>query len=829
MDCYTSVHIFKGKVYVRGIENGQPVKYIDRYKPYLFLNTKKPSKYKSVFGQTVDRMDFDSIWEAKEFMKQYENVEGMPIYGMTNFMYPYIYDNFKGDIKYDREKISVVSLDIENKIGEEDIPTSLATTPNEITAITISRNGKKAVFGCKDFVPHKDNITYYKCRDEAHLLTKFIQVWNSPEFSPDVITGWNIEFYDIPYLIGRIIRVLGEEEANKLSPWGRLRPYEIEVKGKKVTSFEIIGITALDYLPIYKKFSFKVQERYSLDHIAQEELGIGKVDYSEYNGLNDLYERNPQLFFEYNIRDVEIVDMLDDKVKILDLIFTFAYDAKVNFLDVLGTVKIWDVIIHNYLLDQNIVVPPQKEYMGMVDYAGGYVKEPRTGMYEWPVGFDLTSLYPHLIMQYNISPETFVKMMNVPSVDEILAGAEIVIDDDDFSIAANGACFTKEKMGFLPVLMKKLFDDRKRYKDEMLAVKEEYEKTKNPALKNEIARLNNLQMTRKLQLNSAYGAIANKYFRFFDIKLAEAITISGQLSVRWAAQNINNFMNTTFKTNNKEYVIYIDTDSCYIEMAKFIENFLPNEEDPYVIEKFLNKVCRTKVAQVLDAGYQKLAVKMNAYEQKMNMKLEKISSRGIWVGKKKYVLKTYSNEGIVYSNPTMSMTGIEAIRSSTPQVCRKSITEALEVVMLGDESNLHSFIREFRDKWNEFTVEEIAFPRGVSDVNGYTTRDGSFRSGTPINSRAAIIYNKYLKDLGLTKYETIGNGDKIKYVYLKLPNPVKSNVIAFPSEMPKEFKLEGFIDRDLQFQKAFLDPLTIILNTIGWSSEKRSTLENFFF
>ena len=828
MDCYTSVHIFKGKVYVRGIENGQPVKYIDRYKPYLFLNTKKPSKYKSVFGQTVDRMDFDSIWEAKEFMKQYENVEGMPIYGMTNFMYPYIYDNFKGDIKYDREKISVVSLDIENKIGEEDIPTSLATTPNEITAVTISRNGKKAVFGCKDFVPHKDNITYYKCRDEAHLLTKLIQVWNSPEFSPDVITGWNIEFYDIPYLIGRIIRVLGEEEANKLSPWGRLRPYEIEVKGKKVTSFEIIGITALDYLPIYKKFSFKVQERYSLDHIAQEELGIGKIDYSEYNGLNDLYERNFQKYCEYNVRDVEIVDMLDDKVKILDLIFTFAYDAKVNFLDVLGTVKIWDVIIHNYLLDQNIVVPPQKEYMGMVDYAGGYVKEPRTGMYEWPVGFDLTSLYPHLIMQYNISPETFVKMMNVPSVDEILAGAEIVIDDDDFSIAANGACFTKERMGFLPVLMKKLFDDRKRYKDEMLAVKEEYEKTKNPALKNEIARLNNLQMTRKLQLNSAYGAIANKYFRFFDIKLAEAITISGQLSVRWAAQNINNFMNSTFKTNNKEYVIYIDTDSCYIEMTKFIENFLPNEEDPYAIEKFLNKVCRTKVAQVLDTGYQNLAIKMNAYEQKMNMKLEKISSRGIWVGKKKYVLKTYSNEGIVYSAPVMSMTGIEAIRSSTPQVCRKSITEALEVVMLGDESNLHSFIRDFRDQWNEFTVEQIAFPRGVSDVNGYTNRDGTFRSGTPINSRAAIVYNKYLKDLNLTKYETIGNGDKIKYVYLKLPNPVKSNVIAFPVEMPKEFKLEGFIDRDLQFQKAFLDPLTIILNTIGWSSEKRSTLESFF-
>jgi DNA polymerase elongation subunit (family B) len=245
---------------VRGIENGKPVKKIVEYKPYLFIPTKNESKYKTLAGETVGRMDFDSVTDARDFVKHYDDVSGMPIYGMTNYLYTFIFDTFRGEIKYDPSLISVCSLDIETKVGEEDIATAIQTTPNEITAITISRNGLKSVFGCGDFKTDDKNITYYRCKDEKTLLNVFLEIWNSSDYRPDVVTGWNIEFFDIPYLVGRITKLLGEEAAKKLSPWGQIRPYDVEVKGKRVTSYEIKGVSVLDYLALYKKFTYVTRE-----------------------------------------------------------------------------------------------------------------------------------------------------------------------------------------------------------------------------------------------------------------------------------------------------------------------------------------------------------------------------------------------------------------------------------------------------------------------------------------------------------------------------------------------------------------------------------------
>ena len=841
MQFYTSVIQNKNKMLVRGIDNGKPVKRIYDYSPYLFVPSKKETKYRTPTGQYVGKMDFPSIWEAREFIKEYENVEGMPIFGMTNFLYAFIFDMFQGEIKYDPSLVSVCSLDIETKMGEEDIATALQTTPNEVTAITISRNGKKTVLGCGEFKTDDPNVKYIRCKDEYHLLQVFLEIWNSVEYSPDVITGWNIEFFDIPYLVGRIIKILGEEAVKRLSPWGHIRPYDVEIKGKRVTSYELKGVSVLDYMALYKKFTYQNQESYRLDHIAFIELGEKKVDYKDegYVNLNDLHDRNFQRFIEYNIHDVHLVDMLEDKLKLIELVFALAYDAKVNYNDTLASVRQWDVMIHNYLLERNIVVPQQKPSM-VTDLVGGYVKEVQTGMHRWVLSFDLNSLYPHLIQQYNISPEMFVqRLSSFPSIDQILTG--IKIPESEYSIAANGCAYRKDKQGFLGAIMAKMYDDRVIYKKQMIEVKKEYEKTKNKELLKEISRLDNMQMAKKIQLNSAYGALGNKYFRWFDINHAEAITMSGQLSIRWIADRMNEYLNKLCKTTNVDYIVASDTDSIYVTVANLVDMVFEDQSDTKKIVAWLDKVCIEKLEPFIDKSYQQLADNMGAFAQKMKMKRECIADKAIWTAKKRYILNVWNVEGVAYDKAKLKMSGIEAVKSSTPQACRDALKHAFEIIMNKDETALQSYIADFKEEFKTLPFETIAFPRGVTNVSQYANKtyrrqpgdkiDASnlFVVGTPIHVKGSILYNKLVDDMRIRdKYETIANGDKIKFAYLKQPNPYRVNVISAPGQLPEEFKLQQYIDYDLQFSKAYIDPLSIILDSIGWSVEKRSTLDDFF-
>ena len=830
MQFYTSVVQQKNKMLVRGIDNGKPVKRIYDYSPYLFIPTNKETKFRTPTGQSVGKMDFDSIWDAKEFIKEYDNVEGMPIYVMTNFLYPFIFDHFQGEIKYDPSLISVTSLDIETKVGDEDIATAIQNTPNEVTAITISRNGFKTVFGCGDFVTDDPKITYLKCRDEQALLQTFLSVWNSSDYSPDVLTGWNVEFFDVPYLVGRIIKILGEEAVKRLSPWGQIKPYEVEIKGKRVTSYELKGIAVLDYMALYKKFTYTNQESYRLDHIAYVELGENKINYNDegYVNLNDLYARNFQRYIEYNIHDVHLVDLLEDKMKLIELVFAMAYDAKVNYTDTLASVNQWDVIIHNYLLQQNIVVP-QKSPSIVSDLVGGYVKDVQTGMHRWLVSFDLNSLYPHLIQQYNISPEMFVKrILGWPSIDQILDGYEL--PDTSYSVAANGCAYSKDRQGFLAAIMAKMYDDRVVYKRQMLEVKKEYEKTKNKELLKEISRLDNLQMAKKIQLNSAYGALGNKYFRWFDINHAEAITMSGQLSIRWIADRMNEYLNKLCKTDGFDYIVASDTDSIYVTLANLVDMVFEDQSDTKKIVAWLDKACKEKFEPFIDKSYQDLADRMGAFAQKMHMKRECIADKAIWTAKKRYILNVWNQEGVAYETAKLKMTGIEAVKSSTPQACRDALKSVFGLIMNKTEADLQAYVSQFRETFKTLPFQDIASPRGVSNLSQYVSRGAEmYIKGTPIHVKGSILYNKLISDLKLgNRFETVANGDKIKYCYLKSPNPYGTNVISCPAELPTEFGLNGYIDHDLQFEKAYLDPLSIVLNSIGWSAEKKSTLDSFF-
>lgn len=836
MSFYTNVFQRGNKVYYRGYDNdNRRVAEAVEYKPYLFIPHRRDTntRYRTLNGRPVERIDFDSIRDAKDFIEKYKEVDNFEIYGLTNFQYLYIYDRFHGEIEFDPTQINVVSIDIETD-SSDGFP-DIEKADKEIVAISLSRKNEKVVFGMKDFVTKDENIHYIKCKDEWHLLQNFLKVWQSGRYMPDILTGWNIEFFDMPYLVNRIKGILGDHEAKKLSPWGILDERTIEIRGRENKTYVPAGITILDYLHLYRKFSFKNQESYKLDHIAEEELGERKVDYHAegYTSLDDLYQRNYQRFIEYNIHDVVLVDRLEERLGFIQMVITFAYDAKVNFADTLTTVRPWDVIIHNYLLDRAIVIPQMKRGSGYDNLVGGYVKEPKLGMSKWVVSFDLNSLYPHLIMQYNISPEMIVRREEMwPRLESIIDGYAVMVDG--YANAANGVLFSKQKQGFLPGLMEKMYNDRVAYKQNMLESKKVLAgltKDDDPELKrnlgNLIAKYHNLQLAKKIQLNSAYGALGNEYFRWFNFDMAEAITMSGQLAIRWIERKFNEYLNKLLKTDKVDYIIASDTDSIYVNLEPLAK--ILGVDDMQTKITAIDTFCEKKLQPMINRAYEELAEYTQSYQQKMIMKRETIADKGIWKAKKMYILNAWDVEGVRYKEPQLKLQGIEAVRSSTPKACRSSIKRALKIIMNEDEATVQAYIADFKSKFMQLPFEEVAFPRGVKGLEKYSDRHTIYSKGTPIHVKGALLFNHMIKKKGLDKkYQEIGDGDKIKFALLKAPNPLHDTVISVLDELPIEFGLQQYIDYDAQFQKSFLEPIKSIMDTIGWDTEKRATLMSFF-
>ena len=830
MRYYTNVQMVGNEFLVRGFENGKSFITRERFEPTLFVPSQKKTKYKTLEGKYVQEIQPGSVRDCREFIKTHENIEGFEIYGNTRYIYQYISEKYPEDhIEFDLKKMKLVTIDIE-VASERGFPT-VAKCDEEMLCITLQNYATKRIitFGQGKFQNNDPEVQYVECKDEYDLLNQFLGYWQTN--TPEVITGWNCTLYDIPYLAKRIARVLGEKAVKILSPWGLVTNEEITLTGRQHLVYDIGGITVLDYLDLYKKFTYKAQESYRLDYIGEVELGKKKLDHSEFDTFKEFYTKNWQKFVEYNIQDVRLVDALEEKMKLVELAVTMAFDAKVNFHDVFYQVRMWDMIIYNDLKKKNIVIPPKKDENKNEKYAGAYVKEPIPGLYDWIVSFDLNSLYPHLIMQYNISPETLLdrKFPGV-SVDKLLNKEVDLSQLDGVTVCPNGAQFTTKKRGFLPVLMERIYNERVIFKKKMLEAKKEYEKKKTKVLEREIARCNNIQMAKKIQLNSAYGAIGNNYFRYYKLDNAEAITLGGQLSIRWIEAKMNSYINKILKTDDVDYVVASDTDSIYLNLGPLVESvYKGREKDAEGIVSFLDKICQMELEKYISNSYEELAQYVNAYEQKMFMKRETIAERGIWTAKKRYILNAWDIEGVRFSEPKLKIMGIEAVKSSTPAPCRSMIKDALKLMMNGTEDDVIDFIEKSRVLFKKLPPNEIAFPRTVSDVDKYKSNLSIYAKGTPIHTRGALLFNYYIKEKKLSeKYNTINNGEKIKFCYLKKPNPIHENVISFINEFPMELGLMNYIDYDLQFDKAFLEPLKTLLDSIGWSVEKTSTLDSFF-
>ena len=832
MKFYTNVQMVGDNFLVRGYENGKHFMIREKFSPTLFVPSKRETRYKTLSGESVEPVQPGSVRECRDFIKKYDGVEGFKIYGNDRYIYQYISEKYPEDeIKFDTSKIKLVTLDIE--VASENGFPDVESAAEEVLLITLQDYATKEIitWGKGPFKLKQGNHYYKQFNNEYDLLYDFINWWMTEENTPEVVTGWNIQLYDIPYLARRLDRVLGEKLMKRLSPWGLVTEDEVFIAGRKQIAYDVGGITQLDYLDLYKKFTYTNQESYRLDHIANVELGQKKLDHSEFDTFKDFYTKGWQKFVEYNIVDVELVDRLEDKMKLIELAVTMALDAKVNFVDVFFQVRMWDTIIYNYLKKRDIVIPPREKTDKDSKYAGAYVKEPIPGKYDWVVSFDLNSLYPHLIMQYNISPETLLDERHPSATVDKILNEEITFEMyKDYAVCANGAMFRKDVRGFLPELMEKIYKDRTVYKKKMLAAKQEYEKKKTKDLEKEIARCNNIQMARKIQLNSAYGAIGNQYFRYYKLANAEAITLSGQVSIRWIENKMNQYLNNLLRTESVDYVIASDTDSIYLNMGPLVTKFFSNKsDDKTAIVGILDKICQEKLEPFIERSYQELADYVSAYDQKMQMKRENIAERGIWTAKKRYILNVWNSEGVQYNEPKLKMMGIEAVKSSTPAPCRQMIKDGLKLMMNGTEDEVIEFIDECRRQFRTLPPESIAFPRTASDVRKYHSHSDIYVKGTPIHVRGALLFNHYIKENKLTnKYSLIGNGEKIKFLYLKKPNIIQENVISFIQDFPKELGIDKYIDYEVQFEKSFVEPLKAILDAIGWKIEKTATLEAFF-
>ena len=835
---YTNVALIGNKIHMRYIENGVRKQNDFAFTPELFVKSSR-GDYKDLYGTRYKATEMSSVSEFREQVKAKAGVVNETVCGNAKSEFEFIHKNFPQNITFDSSQINIAYLDIE--VFTDGAFPEPAAAKYPINAISFRIHGMTYAFGLTygnvTYKSKKDDVTVYLYDSEEKLLSSFVDFWSKCEL--DVISGWNSNSFDIPYICRRIEKIFGEKYLKRLSPYSKV--FSTERKndfGNKEIAYKIYGISQLDYLAIYKKFTFKNRESYKLDFIAQEELGERKEDVSEFDNLFDLYEKDFELFMDYNIKDTELVERLDDRLKLMEIALTLAYFSKVNYEDIFSPMRYWENIIHNYLYENFIVCPVEKpENEKTKKFEGAYVKNPIVGKHDFMVSFDFTSLYPYILRTFNISPETILGMRDDIDVTSILNQSVDLSDeyDKDVTVAANGARFTRKKTGFIPALIKRMLDLRVDSKKEMIKTQQAIEEMKkNGASANDIKDLEkkavalfNMQLVAKVAANSFYGICGLKYFRFYDIRLAEAVTYSGQAANRFVEKNVNEYLNRLLKTEDKDYTIYMDTDSCYFDLSGMVEKFVPDKTKKEQNE-FVKKVGYSKLTECIDNAIESFNNYLNVHDPILNMKMEAVGG-GVFIAKKKYVMSIVHMEGVDYAKPKLKMTGVEAVKSSTPAPARKALTDCANILVTGTEDELIEYVTKFRKEWNALAPDEIALPTSVNGIHKYHIEKNQYKLGCPIHVRAAINYNHWIKESKIDiYYSDIKDGSKAKYVFLIDQNYTRENVIAFPARLPKELDLHDKIDYNIQLERSFLSPLKIMLEPTNWKYEKTVNLMDLF-
>ncbi len=846
---YINTQVIYNKIYSKEIINGKRITKKVDFKPTLFIPSKKETKFKTIDGRSLEPIKTESMKDAREFVNSYKGVDGFEIFGNTQYQYAYITETFPQEvIEYDFTKVHFFTMDIETEV-EKGFP-KVNNPVERVNVITLRdvHKDKYYVFGLGTYTPKKSNVQYFHCEDEEELLRTFLSTWKKCD--PDIISGWHIAIFDIPYIIARIKMVLGEDEVNRLSPFNKVNSTQVEYWGQTHQTYDILGVAIIDYMRIYRKYVNEPREAYTLENISQVELKKGKLDWHEkFESFAEFYTKDWETFVDYNIQDTELIELLENELKLIELTMVMAYHAKVNYEDVASQVRTWDTIIYNYLHRENIQIPG-KEGGSKDKFKGGHVKEPKVGLFRWVVGLDVRSLYPSIIMALNIGDETKQTFKwldysteNILGKSKSFQNAFLKAQEENCSLSARGNYYSRSQVSFYSKMIQKMFNSRIEYRRLLKVAKESGDK--EGARKYDL-----MQKAVKIAMNSLFGAMGNEWFRYFDVENAESITLTGQFLIQYVAIKMNEYLNSLLKTENKDFIIASDTDSIYLNMELLVKETCPTKTNEQIVN-FLDKICKSYIEPKLDDIFTDINKNfLNAVGDHLKMVRESIADQGIWTSKKRYILNVWDSEGEKFGykngNPTckdcktgqacdshltpkLKVMGMEIAKATNPKFCRDSMKKAVRMIIAGDNNVLLDYIENVRVEFEKMSPDEIAFPKSVNGLTEYKSPHGVYIKGTPINTKGSLLYNDYLVKKNLfKKYEFIDEGDKIKYVYLKLPNPLKDKVIAFPSKLPKEFGLEKHIDWDLQFQKTFLDPLEIILNAIGWKSQRVGSLDAWF-
>lgn len=862
MTYYTSFFRRGNKVYIRELIDDHTREHrVEQYKPKLYIESQEPNcKYTNLEGHSLKEVEFSSIKAARE----YGDSANIPVFGYPRWEYACVDELYPDEeIKYTFEDLKIVYLDIEVKSDTHF--SSIENPDQEVILIQMLYKDRCYILGTKFYESYDDSLVYIQCKDEVDMLKKFVKLFR--KIDPDIITGWNTAGYDIPYLKVRFDFLQMEDTFKRLSPFNMISESEEVVFGKPQLRIELMGIQHLDYIHLIKKFDLKKYENYKLDTVAKEILGKNKVSYE--GSLADLYVTNYEEFVRYGMVDTQLVKEIEDEKNLIQLVVMVAYMDKVNFIDTFSQVRMWDNKFMVYLKHhKNIQVPYMiaRESDDFVEeegkFEGAYVFEPVPDKYNWVMSDDVQSLYPSIIIACNASPETYRGNHN-KNVEFFLSPQP---EYEDFLIAnnytslANGSVFIRERRGFIPEVIDSVFNMRIQAKNIMNMAKgmaaniekeissrgtyPEYAGMSVDDLKGmiveqkTIASINKVrQNALKVKINSAYGAIGNPYFRFYQRDIAEGITLTGQTLLKTVSPKLNELFAQFEHEGVVSEVVYGDTDSLYYTLNSVVAKYVPEGTSVEKTIEFLDRFHKSKIKPVIDEHTNKLQKKLNVYEARLKFVRDVIADTGIFIKKKKYILQVWDAEGVRYATPDLKLMGIEAVKSSTPKYCRERIKDAIKLILNTDNDGLITFLEGVEQEFKTLPVNQIAFPRGISDIEKYTVEseindmfgedDSSIeaKKGCPMHVKAAIHHNKLLIEKNLTtKIPSITNGDKIKYVYLKSPNPIRNNAIAFDDELPSQFGLVKYVDYDVQYQKSLIDPIKAITDVINWKTERSNSL-----
>ncbi|ASD52034.1 DNA polymerase [Pseudomonas phage PspYZU05] len=898
MKFYLTVDQKGSSIIERYIEDGVERIKETEYEPSLFIHSNVPTEYKDIYGKYVTKRKFSSMREASDYSKRNQDV-GVETLGMDDYKLAYLSDEYRAFIDYDESMIRICNVDIEttSPIGFPDPKAAL----HPIDAITHydSIDDKFYVFDLLhspygnvtewsidkarlpeseggDEVPESilERVVYMPFYDEQELLLEYLNLLN--EKPPVVFTGWNIEGFDIPYIYQRIENVLGRSTALRMSPIGSVRTKLVTTQyGEERLQIILGGISVLDYMELYKKFSFTNQPSYSLDYIAEAELGVGKLEYE--GPISKLRVNNHQRYISYNIIDVERVRQIDDKRNFITLSLSIAYYSKMQIQSVFSPIKTWDAIIFNSLREDNLVIPENKSHV-VQSYPGAYVKEPVPAAYKYVISCDLTSLYPSIIRQVNISPDTLVGSFAVhPILDYVNKVAPR--PSDIYSCSPSGYMYDKTKVGVIPAEVTKVFNQRKDWKKKMLASKRNTECIKRAMQENtntdygmnkvldfnvdfneETLELLNLlsiselqqlekaakkntvkcdtnQINRKLLINSLYGGLGNVWFRYYDLRNATSITLFGQCAIQWIERKINEYLNGVVGTTNHKYVIYGDTDSVYICIDPLVNKVGEHKfRDTNHLVDFLDKFAAEKLEPAIDTAYREMCEYFNNKEHLMFMDREAIAGPplgskglgGLWTGKKRYALNVWDMEGTRFASPELKIMGLETQKSSTPKACQVALKECIRRMLQEGEASLQEHFKSFEKEFRELEYKSISAVSSANNIAKYDV-DGFPGYKCPYHIRGILTYHRAING---TYAPRIADGDKVMVLPLRDQNPFNDLCIAWPSGSDIDPSIRqnvlDWIDYSKLFEKTFVKPLAALTEACKIDYEKRGSLLDIF-